>query len=422
MNKLKRVLRLPMLTFYGIGMILGAGIYTVIGKAAGIAGPSVWMSFILASLTTVLAALSYAECASMFPKAGGEYVYLRKAFPQLSWVANSGGLLMTVAGITTASAVALSFAGYFQDFFPLSTMLISLFALIFFTLVNIWGIKESSWMNVTFTLIEIVGLLIFIYYGMTSSKFSDAVFAQPSLNTISASSLVIFAFFGFENLVNFVEETKEPKKTLPRAILLSLIISTFLYVLVALSVVSLLSIDELQKSRAPLADALRLISPKAALILASIALFSTANTILISTIATSRIVYGMAREKALPKILSKLQSKRKTPWIAAAIVGFFASVLLITNNVELLANISSFITILAFIAVHITLITLRINQPELKRVFRIPLSYKEIPLIPLFGILISIGLLFQFKTEVYIISGVLIALIIISQLLKKQKS
>lgn len=417
MPELKRVLGLPMLTFYGTGMIFGAGIYTVIGKAAGVAGESLWLSLIIAAVIAVLAALSYAELASMFPKAGGEFIYLREAFPQFKWIANSSGLMISLAGIATSSTVALAFAGYLQQFLSLSPIIIAFSLLFIFTVINILGIKESSWMNVIFTMIEISGLLIFIYFGIQSPSFGAAIWTSPSFNTVAASALIIFAYFGFENIVNFAEETNKPEKTLPRAILLSLAISTLLYVLVALAAVSLLSVEQLSQSKAPLSDALRPISLKMAGALGGIALFATANTALISLVTTSRILYGMSKEQALPKAFSLLHQSRQTPWFAAIVSGLLASALLPLKKIEVLASISSFATMLAFVAVHVALIQLRLRNPEQQRPFRVPLSIKKVPFLPILGAISTLFLLLQFKKTVYLVGGGFLITIIFSQLI-----
>ncbi len=419
MSELNRALGLPMLTFYGTGMILGAGIYTIIGKAAGVAGPNVWLSLVFAALAATFAALSYCELAAMFPKVGGEYVYLKKAFPSFHWIANSGGLMMSFAGIATASTVSLAFAGYLQQFFSFSPLLIAMGLLTIFTIINILGIKESSWMNVIFTLIEISGLVIFIYIGIQSSNFGNALLSMPSLTTVTGSALIIFAFFGFENIVNFAEEVKNPQKNLPRAILLSIGISTVLYILVALSAVSLMPINELAQSKAPLSDAIRNIAPKMAGALAGIALFATANTVLIALVTTSRILFGMARENALPLSFAKLHQTRQTPWFSSIVTFILAACLLPLNKVEVLASISSFATMIAFIAVHVALITLRIQAPSQERPFRIPLSIKNIPILPVLGGALTILLLFQFDETVYIIGGVFLSIILVFQLILK---
>ncbi len=418
--KLKRTLGLPMLTFYGVGMILGAGIYTIIGKATGVAGESVWISLIIAGLTALLAALSYAECASMFPQIGGEYVYLEEAFPNAQWAVNTCGLMMVFVGILTASTLALSFSGYLQHFIDLPIILIGFSVIAIFTIVNIRGIKESSWANLIFTCIELLGLLIFIYFGMTSKKFGEAILVQPTFKVFTASSFIIFAYFGFENLVNLSEETKHPKKMIPKAIILSLLLSTLLYVLVALSAVSLLSPEKLQMSSAPLSDALKMVSSKSATILAAIALFATANTILISLVVTSRLVYSLSRKKKLPKFFMNLSLKRKTPWGSAIFVGSTATLLLFFKSLELLAKLSSLITIMAFIVVHVSLIVLRTTKPNLKREFKIHLSVGKIPIFPVLGIGSAIFLLSQFQVLEYLLVGLLFIVLFFYQFVRSK--
>lgn len=420
MTELKRVLGLPMLTFYGTGMILGAGIYTVIGKAAGVAGESIWLSLIFAAISAALSALSYAELASMFPSVGGVYVYLSEAFPKSKWISNSSGLMMSLAGVATSAAVALAFAGYVQHFFEFSPGMIALFLLILFTGINILGIQETSWMNVVFTLIEIFGLLVFIYLGTQSPKFGEALNTMPTLATLSGSALIIFAYFGFENMVNFAEETKNPEKTLPRAILLSICITTILYVLVALAAISLLPIDQLAHSKAPLTDAVHPISSKLAGALGGIALFATANTVLIALATTSRILYGMAKKKAVPAIFGKLHPKRRTPWVADILICVLSMAILPLGRVEVLASISSFATMVAFFAVHVALIILRIQRPEIDRPFSVPFSFKRVPILPVLGGVVTFLLTLQFEKTVYVVGAVFLVIIVISQLVRKR--
>lgn len=390
-----------MLTFYGIGMILGAGIYSILGHAAGIAGAAVWQSFLAAAVVALLTALSYAELASLFPKAGGVYVYLRKAFPNQRWVAATGGNLMIFAGCTSAATVALAFSSYLQFFVPAPSFLIASLLLILFTAVNIIGLKQSSWMNVIFTLIEAAGLVLFIWLGWQSPLFGEALSAAPSMAVLTSSALIIFAYFGFENIVNLAEETKHPEKTIPWAIFLSLGISTALYILVSLAAVALMPPPQLALSESALADAAMISSPKIAGLLGGIALFSTANTALIALLTSSRIVYGISEDNSLPKILSKTLAKQNTPWIAALFVFLFSILFLPLGKVETVASVSAFVTMIAFIAVNVAIIVLRITEPDLPRPFRVPFSIYKVPVLPVLGIIVCAIFLSQFKAEVY---------------------
>lgn len=413
MSSLKRVLGLTTLSFYGVGMILGAGIYSLIGKAAGGAGESVWISLIIAAFVALLAGLSYAELAALDSRVGGEYIYLRKAFPNSKWIAQTIGLMMVFAGLTTCSAVALSFAGYFQQFIILPHIVIAFGLIFIFSVINFIGISTASWVNILFTLIEISGLLIFIWFGQQSPNFYNSLSPTISSATFSTSALIIFAYFGFENIVNFSEETIDPSKNIPNAILVSIFVSTVLYVLVALSALALLPLEKLIISEAPLSDALTTISPRMAGMLGAIALFATANTVLISLVTCSRILLGMSRDSSLHVSFSQLSSKRKTPWFAILICLIAATFLLPLGEVDTLANISSFSTMAAFLSVHIALIRLRFIEPNIPRPFRIPLNFYSLPLIPTIGFILTAILLLQFEKTVYLIGGSYLAFLLV---------
>jgi basic amino acid/polyamine antiporter, APA family len=406
---LDRTLGLPMLTFYGTGMILGAGIYSIIGKAAGIAGDGLWQGFLLAAVASLLTALSYAELATMYPSAGGEYIYLRKAFVNQRWVAASVGIIVTFAGCASAATVAVAFAGYLQHFVNWPHLAVACGLLVVFTAVNIIGIKQSSWINAIFTLIEVSGLVLFIWLGWKSPDFGEALLATPRTATVASAALIVFAYLGFENIVNLAEEAKAPEKNIPRAILLSLLISTALYVLVSLAAVALMPPEQLAQTDSALMDAAMKSSASLARILGGIALFSTANTALIGLITTSRILYGISKDGSLPRILSKTLTKQKTPWVAGLVSLVVASLLLPLGKVEVLAGIASFSTMVAFIVVNVTLIILRKKQPQTKRPFKVPFSVAGVPLLPLFAVGCCSIFLFQFDWEVHLI-GLLVLL------------
>jgi APA family basic amino acid/polyamine antiporter len=400
---LNRTLGLTMLTFYGTGMILGAGVYSIIGQAAGKAGDSLWQGFVIAAMAAFLTALSYAELAAMYPKAGGEYVYLRHAFSGHRGIAVSTGILVTIAGSASAATVAMAFASYLNYFIELAPFWVASGLLVFFSGINLIGIKQSSWVNAVFTLIEISGLILFIWLGWQSPKFGSALFATPSLATVSSAALIIFAYFGFENIVNLSEETINPTKTIPRAIFLSLSISTLLYVLVSLAAVALMPPERLAQSQSALTEAAVGSSHGVASALGGIALFSTANTALIALLTTSRILYGISKGGGLPQALSRTLVRRKTPWVAILAALMVSVALLPLGKVEMLASVSSFMMMIAFILVHVALIALRFLQPQRERPFTVPLRLGSIPVLPILGIVICAVFLFQFDRLVYAI-------------------
>ncbi|WII73464.1 amino acid permease [Bdellovibrio sp. 22V] len=417
---MKKALNLPHLIFYGIGMILGAGIYSVIGKAAGVAQEGLWLSFLLAALCASLTALSYAELATMFPRTGGEYIYLKSIFPSLPYFALVCGSMMVFAGISTATTVAIAFAGYLQQFAAVPMWATSAGLLGVFTLVNIAGIKESSWVNIVFTLIELSGLILFIIVGTQSEKFGAAL-SEVRFDgaMISGAALVIFAYFGFENIVNLIEETKEPEEQLPKAIFISVALSTVLYVLVSLAALALGTPQELGASDAPLSDVTRKTNPLVASALGGIAMFSTANTVLISMLSTSRVIFSMAREKDLPGVFTKVSPKRATPWVASIVVFGLALSLLPVGGIEVIASASSFATMLAFSVINLALIHLRFVEPDKERPFKVPLSIGKFPVITGLAAAVSIALLFFFTKEVYLLGGFVFAVVSLLFLFRK---
>jgi basic amino acid/polyamine antiporter, APA family len=213
--------------------------------------------------------------------------------------------------------------------------------------------------------------------------------------------------------VKLSEETKNPGKTIPRAIILSLLISTALYILVSLAAVALMSPEELGQTESALSDAALKSSPKIASALGGIALFSTANTALIALVTTSRILYGLGKDNSLPQIFSRTLPKRKTPLVGALAVLAISGSLLPLGKVDIVASVSSFATMIAFIGVNMALIGLRLSSPKKERPFKVPLAIGWVPILPVFGIATSILFLFQFSLQIYFI-GIIAILCAIS--------
>lgn len=411
MSQLKKTLGFTMLTFYGTGMILGAGIYSIIGKAAEKTGDTLWIGFLLAGLAAFLTALSYAELATMFPKAGAEFIYLREAFKKRKWLGSTAGLAMAFSGAATAAAVAMAFSGYLSQFINgISEGLVATIVLLLFTMIAIIGIRASGWFNIVSTLIEVGGLLLIIYFGMTSEKFGAVLAEAPHMGTLSGSAIIIFSYFGFESIANLAEEAKDPQRDLPRAIILSVLISTVLYVLVAMAALALVSTEKLAFSSAPLMDVARTASANVGKILGGIALFSTANTALISLIGASRILYGMAHGQVLPKFLTKTLPQRQTPWLASLIVLLSATLFLPLGKLEIIAKVSALATMFVFLSVNIALMSLRKSQSGLKRPFRVRPEIRGIPLFPVLGAAVTVLLLSQFDLQIYAIGGTFLLL------------
>ncbi len=413
--KLKRRVSLFALTAYGVGNVLGAGIYALIGEVVGITGNLSWLSFILASVTGALTGLSYAELSAMFPKSAAEFVYTEEAFKirTLSFIL---GWIIIFSGIFSAATVALAFSSYLSGFFGIDSVYLLIFFAILLVLIlsgiNIVGIKTSTRTNILFTLIEASGLIIIIIIGFPffgSVNYFELPTAASFTAVFSAVALIFFAYIGFEDIANIAEEVKEPHRNLPKAIVYSIIITTILYCLTAISVVSILPYNEIATSEAPLRDvAAEVLGSAGGIIMSLIALFATANTVLIMLIVTSRMMYGMARDKALPEGLSKISPKYRTPVIAVFLTMIFTIFPIFFGDISIVAHATVFGVLINFFLVNISLIALRKNQPDLERPFKIKPSIKGVPIIALLGSIVCIGLLFTFNWLIIVIQSVII--------------
>lgn len=392
MAKLDRTLGLWSLTIYGVGLILGAGIYSIIGAAAGAAGRSLWLSFVVAGLVALLTALSYAELATMFPKAGAEYTYVRMAAPKLVWARRMLGTILVFSSVVIASTVATAFASYAGAFVSWNPLLVAALLLALMAAVNVVGMKQSSWANIVMTAVEAAGLVLIVLAGIVRPEFGQAVIEKFDFGILAGAGLVFFSFLGFEDIANVAEEAKDPARNLPRAILWCVGVSTVLYVLVALAVVALRSPNELAQSDRPLAFALAAQWPQLAGVLGGIALFATANTALIALVAASRMTFGMAREGDLPIVLAKLHPSRHSPWVAVVTVAAIAVCLLPLRDAASLGGLASFGALIAFATVNVCLVALRRSKPDIERPFRVPWSVKGVPVLPLAGVIGAIAL------------------------------
>jgi len=390
---LRRELGLLEVTLSGVGIILGAGVYVLIGQAAGLAGNAIWLAFGISAIMALLTGLSYAELSSMFPKAGAEYDYVKNAFNvQLAFVI---GWLVFLSGVLAAATVALGFAGYFSALTSIPVLISAIVLLIMLTALLAYGVKETARVAVIATLIEVSGLVIIIAIGLPHlGSVNYWEMPQGYSGLFAASALIFFAYQGFESMVKFSEETKKPETTVPKALILALAISVILYVLVALSVVSVIGWQQLAVSNAPFADVVSAsLGPNAAVIIAIVALFATANTALMSMYASSRILYGMAGSSDVTARLAWVHPVRRTPWIAILVCGVLSLMLIFAGDIAFIANVTNFTLFLTFMVINAAVIVLRYHSPETTRPFRIPYSIGRLPLVPVAGIVFCIFLL-----------------------------
>lgn len=411
---LKRELELFEVTLSGLGIILGAGIYALIGKASGLAGNFLWMSFAISAFIAIFTGLSYAELSSMFPKASAEYEYTSNAFgKRLAFII---GWLIILSGVIGASTVALGFGGYFKALFNIPIITSALVLIIALSFLLFWGIKESARFAIVATLIEVAGLLIIIFIGVPYLGKVD-YFEMPMgmAGVFQASALVFFAYTGFESIVKLSEETKSPEKTIPKGLIFAILISIVIYILVAISVVSVIGWEKLSVSDAPLSDiAFSAFGSNAFVLLTIIALFSTSNTVLLMMLGSSRIIYGMSDSLHLPNILSKIHFSRRTPWTAIIVTSVLSLLFVFAGDIAFVANVANFTLFVTFFVINTALIVLRFKEPQTVRPFRVPFTIGKFPLIALLGMLFNVFMLLQLEAKVILVG---VAIVIVGGLL-----
>jgi amino acid transporter len=368
---LQRRLGLPLLVLYGVGITIGAGIYVLIGAVAGRSGVYSHWAFVAAAGVMALTVASYAEMATRYPVSAGEAAYVRAAFNS-RLLSTATGLLTLVTGIVAAAAVTLGGVGYVRQFVALPPAMIAIAIVLVLGAVAAWGILESVLLAGVFTLIETGGLILLIGAAMHADlSFTPVLFALPTLSVpelsgIAFSSLLaFFAFVGFEDLANVVEEAKLPHRDIPRAMALTLLITSVLYILVAAISVSAVSPAELAHSPAPLSLVFRKVAGVSPAAFNAIAVVATLNTILAQMTMASRVVYGMARQDDLPAFLGRVHLRTGTPLIATALVIGAVIVLALAFPLERLAESTSLATLATFALVNLSLLRIKLaNVPS----------------------------------------------------------
>ena len=413
MSELKRHMGLFHLTMYGVGLILGAGIYVLIGEAAGFAGNSMWISFLLGAIVAVFAGLSYSELSALYPKAAAEYTFVKNAFKN-NFFGFIIGWLTAITSIIVAATVSLGFGGYLTQFIELPITIGAIILIAILSVVNFIGIKESAWANTIFAIITTGGLALIIFLGFTVEPVESIdYFEAPNgfSGIILAFVLIFFAFIGFEDMANVAEEVRRPHKTIPRAIILSVVITGIIYILVSLSAVKILDWQELAASSAPLADvAHKVLGTNGSITLSIIALFATASTVLITLVAGARILYGMAKSNSLPQFLSNVHSKTKTPWIAVIVILVTSIGFTFVGDIVIIANIVVFAVVITFAAINLAVIVLRYTEPVLERPFRVPINIGKFPILPLFGFGTTVYMALQFEVEIILVGLAIIGI------------
>lgn len=379
-HELKRVLSLPLVTFYGIGTILGAGIYVLIGKVAGYAGMYALISFLLASILAGFSAFSYAELSARFPKSAGEAVYIEQGFHRRH-LSTLVGLLIVLVGIVSTATLVHGFVGYLKVFvdWPDAWVIIAVAALM--VAIVIWGIGQSVWIATLMTIAEIAGLLIIIWVArdgflqlpIRGSELLPGLDEDIWVGILLGAFVAFYAFIGFEDIVNVAEEVKEPERNLPRAIIIALVVTTFFYIVIAMVSILVVTPQQLAASDAPLAMLYQQVTGQHPTVITFISLASVLNGALIQIIMASRVLYGMGRQGWLPLRLGSVHGVTRTPIVATLTVGALIPLFALLLPLLSLAKLTSFITLSIFSLINLAL--WRIKQRDGSKAARFVIPY-----------------------------------------------
>ena len=397
---LKRSIGSILLTLYGLGTILGAGIYVLIGEVARQAGPAVPAAFLLSAVIAAFSALSYAEISGRLPKSAGEAAYVDAAF-RLPSVAALTGWAVIAAGVVSSATLVRGFIGYLSVFVDLPAQLVIVALVVSLGALAAWGIAESMWVAAVVTIIEVIGLLAVCFVARDSLSLFPGRFSgmMPLLDTtawagvLSGAFVAFYAFIGFEDMVNVAEEVIEPERTLPRAIVAALILSTSLYLLVAVTASLALPTDVLTRTDAPMAAIVesRGISPA---YISFVGLFAVINGALIQLIMASRVLYGLGAQGLIWRGFASVHARRHTPVVATVVIAAAILFFSLTLSLGRLAQFTSFIALSVFAAVNLSLIVLK-RRSSRGPVYTVP------RFVPVIGAALCLGiLLFQITAVV----------------------
>ncbi len=383
---------------FGVGGIVGAGIYAIVGEAAGLSGNMLWASFLVAATVALLTAMTYAEFVSRYPDAGGSFEYVKQGFNKTTALCFS--ILMLFTGIVAAAAIAISFSDYLGRLLEVPSYLTTLGVIVFMGGVNAVGVQEASWFNTLATVVTLAGLGAVIYFSIPDWG-SVPLTTLPEVGVtgiVSGGALIFFSFIGYEDLVKMAEETREPERTMPRGILISGVTVLVIYLLIAVSTVSVMGAERLARQSGPLAEVLRRSAGSTwATGIVIVALFATSKTILSNILGTSRLLYDVARDGGMHWLqrLTKVNDHTGTPILAIVLITGIAMAFALIGNLKTVASISNIFIMLVFLAVNAALINFRRRFPDKRDApFRVPLNVGRYPIptiLAFLGVLVLLG-------------------------------
>ncbi len=393
---LKRVLSLPLVVLYGLGVTVGAGIYVLIGASAAEAGVHAPLAFVAAAFVMLFSAASFSELATRFPVSAGEAAYVRAGFRsnRLSLVV---GLMVAASGVVSSAAISIGGVGYIREIIALPEPVLVAIVIVLLAGVAAWGVVESVLFAGIFTVVEVGALLLIV--GIAPIERPDILLSVPSIlpplsdiaalqGIAGAGLLAFFAFIGFEDMVNLAEEVKSPEHTMPWAIFLTLLIGTGLYVLVVAIAVLAVPVEDLAQSSAPLSLVFERLTGMSPIAVTLVAIVATLNGVIVQIVMSSRVLYGLSRQGSLPGWLGRVNAWTRTPLSATVLIAGLVLMLALAFPIAILAEWTSRLILVTFCLVNVSLLLIkRRGEAVVRSVFTVP------GWVPVVGALSSLGLL-----------------------------
>ncbi len=409
---LRRVVSRRLLFFFILGDILGGGIYALVGEVGAEVGGAIWASFLVALVLAALTASSYAELVTKYPRAGGAALYAKKAFSH-QFVAFMIAFAVMASGIASASTLARGFGGdYLSEFIEMPVQVAALIFIAIIAVINLVGILLSVRLNVVLTVVELGGLLLVVVIGAfalgdgigePSRAFEFKEGVAPLAAILAGATVSFYALIGFEDSVNIAEETKDPRRSYPFALLFGLAAAGLIYMAVTVIASMAVPTEKLAASDGALLEVVQLgplaMSTK---VFSAIGLLALANGALINMIMASRLLYGMAEENVLPATFGRL-SKWRTPVVAIVFTTAISAALILTGDLGDLADTTVLLLLGVFIAVNASVLILR-RDPVSHDHFQTPSA------LPILGIIACIVVMSQVEGVTFLRAGALLGL------------
>ncbi|WP_423299283.1 amino acid permease [Glutamicibacter nicotianae] len=424
LGTLKRSLGVTQLVMISVGATLGTGILVILGSAVPVAGPAIWIAFVLAGITALLSAVSYAEMAGMVPVSGSSYSYSYATLGEgMAWVC---GWCLVLEYAVSAAAVAVGAGSYVNqtlEIFGLALPqalaagpgeggiinLSALIVVILATLLLVRGARESALANTVMVIVKIAILVFFVVVAFTAFNAGNFAPLLPmgAAGVTGAASMVFFSYIGFDAASTAGEEAKNPQKDLPRAIMIAMVLVTAIYVLVAVAAIGAREWEWFADSEAALVQIVSEITGQKWMVLA----FALASVIaIVSVVLTTlygqtRILLSMGRDGLIPRFFAKISPSTRTPVIGTYVTGAVVAIAASLIPLGQLAEATSIGTLFAFSLVGVSVIYLRKTQPDIPRTFRVPLY----PVTPVLGIAACLFLMFNLAGITWLVFGIWMA-------------